>query len=118
MIYWNNYETLSKEIFESTDAVNMSRLISDQSTNVRKEFAILLRVCNHSSIKWYYVCSTQRVLSALSTEQNSDVKDILIGLLKYQYFRVKERHDKEAIMASVRGLLDVYEVRVNKLNFA
>ena len=66
--------------------MNMSGLITDQNVAVRKEFSILLRVCNHEKIKWRKICNPQRIMASLTTETNEDVVDILIGLLKYRYF--------------------------------
>ena len=65
--------------------MNMSGLITDQNVSVRKEFSILLRVCNHEKIKWRKICNPQRVMASLTTESNGDVVDILTGLLKYRY---------------------------------
>ena len=76
---------------------------------MRKEFGSLLRVCNHSTIRWRYICSPQRVLAALSTEQNHEVKDILQGLLRYRFFPVKSLDEKDNIMASVKGLLKIHD---------
>jgi len=98
------------ETLDSTSAVDLSRLIADPNPKVRKEFGSLLRVCNHQpTIRWRYICSPQRVLAALSTEQNTEVKDILQGLLRYRFFPAKSPDDKDQIMASVKGLLKVHD---------